>query len=90
MKTREAADPTTANSTALFDHRANNFDFLRFMFASLVLFYHCFPLLLGVGQKPACLGEKVATLAGGASVSFFFIISGFLVTTSWTLDPIFR
>ena len=51
---------------------------------------YCFPLLLGVGQCPTYFGEKFATLAGGTSVSFFFIISGFLVTTSWTRNPVFR
>lgn len=84
------ATDQTASPAALVDHRSNNFDFLRFLFASLVLFYHCFALLLGVGQRPAYFGESFATLAGGTSVSFFFVISGFLVTTSWTRNPVFR
>lgn len=72
------------------DHRLNNFDFLRFLFASLVLFYHSFPLLLGVGQGQAYFGEGFAGLAGGGSVDFFFVISGFLVTASWVRTPSFR
>ena len=55
-----------------------------------MLFCHCFPLLLGVGQRPAYFGERLAILAGGTSVSFFFTISGFLVTASWTRSPVFR
>ena len=72
------------------DHRLNNFDFLRFVFASLVLFYHSFPLLLGVGHRHPYFGEGFATLAGGSSVDFFFVISGFLVSASWMRTPRFR
>lgn len=72
------------------DHRLNNFDFLRFLFASLVLFYHSFALLLGLSPRPAYLGERLAGLAGGGSVDFFFVISGFLVTASWRRVPRFR
>lgn len=72
------------------DHRLNNFDFLRFVFASLVLFYHSFPLLLGVGNRQPYFGEGSATLAGGSSVAFFFVISGFLVSASWIRVPSFR
>ena len=63
--------------------RQNNFDFLRFLFAALVLFYHCFGLLPAAAPGRGGTVESVATLAGGAAVSFFFVISGFLVTMSW-------
>lgn len=66
--------------------RSNNFDFLRFFMASLVLFYHCYPLL-GIGGKQNGLLEKAAGLAGGAAVDFFFVMSGFLVTQSWMRTP---
>lgn len=85
--TRKVVDQFAPSPAVLADHRVNNFDFLRFLFASLVLFYHCFALLLGVGQRQVYFGERFATLAGGTSVSFFFIISGFLVTTSWIRNP---
>jgi len=74
---------SSTSFTSAASDRRNNFDFLRFLFASLVLFYHCFPLLQGDEPRPVGLGEQVATLAGGSSVNFFFVISGFLVTMSW-------
>ena len=64
------------------DSRRNNFDFLRFLFATLVLFYHCFGLLPPGGPGRGGIVERAATLAGGGSVDFFFVISGFLVTMS--------
>jgi len=64
------------------DGRQNNFDFLRFLFAALVLFYHSFALLPADAPGRGGLVERVATLAGGGAVGFFFVISGFLVTMS--------
>lgn len=72
---------------AAAEDRRNNFDFLRFLFASLVLAYHCFALLLGSGPRPEVPGEALATLAGGSGVDFFFVISGFLVSASWARRP---
>jgi len=83
-------NPSPVQKPLSADHRLNNFDFLRFLFASLVLFYHSFPLLLGVGRRQPYFGEGFAGLAGGGSVDFFFVISGFLVTASWMRAPRFR
>jgi peptidoglycan/LPS O-acetylase OafA/YrhL len=63
--------------------RKNNFDFLRFWFASLVLFYHCYPLLQGSTARQGDPLARIAPMAAGSSVDFFFVISGFLVTASW-------
>ena len=63
--------------------RKNNFDFLRFWFASLVLFYHCYPLLQGSTARQSDSLARFAPMAAGSSVDFFFVISGFLVTASW-------
>jgi peptidoglycan/LPS O-acetylase OafA/YrhL len=63
--------------------RENNFDFLRFWFASLVLFYHCYPLLQGSMARQSDPLARIAPVAAGSSVDFFFVISGFLVTASW-------
>lgn len=72
---------------AAADSRRNNFDFLRFLLASLVLLYHCFALLpWGVPGRGGA-AERAATLAGGGSVDFFFVISGFLVTMSRQRSP---
>lgn len=71
-----------------YNTRNNNFDLLRFAFASLVLIYHCFPLLLGSGMRTPWKGEALAAVAGGSSVDGFFLISGFLVTASWMRSPL--
>ena len=63
--------------------RENNFDFLRFLFAAFVLFYHCFPLLLGNAGQPNGLLMRLAPRAAESGVDGFFIISGFLVTASY-------
>lgn len=67
--------------------RDNNFDFLRFLLASFVLFYHCYPILYGLGVPSHGLWEIIADICGGIAVPFFFVISGFLVTRSWTSGP---
>ena len=67
--------------------RENNFDFLRFLLATLVLFYHCFPLLYGAGERTPSWIERAASYGGGSAVDFFFVISGFLITQSWERTP---
>ena len=74
---------SSATFASAAEGRRNNFDFLRFLFASLVLFYHCFGLLPGDEPGRGGTVEQAATLGGGGSVDFFFVISGFLVTMSW-------
>ena len=61
---------------------ANNFDFIRFAAATLVLFNHHYTLT-GQGEL-SFLG--INTLSGLA-VSVFFCLSGYLVTQSWFADP---
>jgi peptidoglycan/LPS O-acetylase OafA/YrhL len=65
--------------------RENNFDFLRFVAASLVLFSHSFPLY-GVQGEPLARSTGFDTF-GGLAVGVFFVISGFLITASWTKNP---
>ena len=67
--------------------RDNNFDFLRFLLAVFVLFYHCYPILYGLNAPHHGPVETVAGICGGMAVPFFFVISGFLVTRSWLADP---
>jgi len=57
--------------------RSNNFDFLRFLLAFSVVVYHLIAL---VGNKS--LNNPVFTGLGKTPVYGFFIISGFLITSS--------
>jgi peptidoglycan/LPS O-acetylase OafA/YrhL len=62
----------------------NNFDFLRFTAAALVLVSHAFPLTSGSNATEPLfqLTHGGATL-GRVAVAIFFIISGFLISGSW-------
>lgn len=60
----------------------NNFDFIRIMAALAVLYSHHFALL----GRPEPSFLNINTL-GGAAVSVFFSISGYLVVNSWYNDP---
>lgn len=65
-----------------FPTRENNFDFLRFFAASLVLVVHSYPL---TGRRP---DEPIELLTGYENggefaVAIFFVISGYLITSSW-------
>jgi peptidoglycan/LPS O-acetylase OafA/YrhL len=70
----------------LLNRRANNFDFLRFFMAVLVILQHSFPLLYGM---PALQRDPLSRITGGQigsgslAVFSFFVISGFLITKSW-------
>jgi peptidoglycan/LPS O-acetylase OafA/YrhL len=63
-------------------NRDNNFNLIRFVAASLVLYSHSFPLALGIGNHDpvrAVIGTTLANIA----VDVFFITSGFLITNSF-------
>lgn len=61
--------------------RDNNFNLLRVIAATLVLFSHSF--VLATGRKDAePLATALGTTPGGIAVDIFFITSGFLVTAS--------
>jgi peptidoglycan/LPS O-acetylase OafA/YrhL len=61
-----------------------NFEYLRWLLASLVIFSHCFSL---DGQRDPL--ERVTSQGGlgGLAVDAFFLISGYLITQSWLSDP---
>ena len=61
--------------------RSNNFDFLRFLAAMMVIAGHSFPLL---GQPSIALFGKPLAHVG---VIVFFSISGYLIADSWQRDP---
>ena len=62
---------------------ANNFSVLRFLFASLVVFSHSYPLGEGNELREPFWKLTGQTTLGGLSVHCFFIISGFLIAASW-------
>lgn len=60
--------------------RSNNFDFLRLLFASLVIVSHSYPLT-GKAEAIGILTHGQLSL-GSLSVDCFFIMSGYLIMTS--------
>ncbi len=66
----------------------NNFDFLRFFFASLVVLSHSYPLATGSeAREPLSLATHGQLTFGALAVDCFFIISGFLILHSWLVQP---
>jgi len=64
--------------------RKNNFDFIRFIAASAVIFSHSYPLTFGSNEKePLSILSNGVCNIGDTAVGIFFIISGFLVTQSF-------
>lgn len=62
-------------------NRRNNFDFMRFVAATLVVFSHSFPLIGKFDQEPFMRWS--GHFGGGAlGVAIFFVMSGYLVTAS--------
>jgi len=66
-------------SRRLGDRRDNNYNLLRFLAAALVIFSHSFPMS---GLKSDPLERLVGFSFGHLAVDVFFVISGFLVTSS--------
>lgn len=60
---------------------SNNFDIIRFIAATLVLYSHCYPLF-GLKYEPLGRISGYASF-GDLAVSIFFVISGFLITHSY-------
>ena len=69
-------------------HGRNNFDFLRFVLASLVVYSHSFPLATGTeADEPLARMTKGQLTFGSLAVDAFFILSGFLIAQSWISGP---
>ena len=62
----------------LSSSRANNFNLIRFIAASMVIIYHSYPLTGTIG---GLLHEQGISL-GHVAVDIFFVTSGFLITGS--------
>jgi peptidoglycan/LPS O-acetylase OafA/YrhL len=66
------------------ERQKNNFDLIRLIAASLVIFSHAFGIC---GMEDPVL-RFTGTLAGGqVAVYIFFLISGYLITASWLRRP---
>jgi len=72
--------PLTLGEASL--SRRNNFDFLRFLLASLVILTHSFHLLHKEGEPWRSSPMTRSIWAYWRSI-FFFVISGFLIANSW-------
>ena len=72
----------------IFNPKKNSLSFLRFFFAALVIFSHCYPLG-GFGSEGLFGSTKESY--GSFAVHNFFILSGFLITRSYiTSSSIWR
>lgn len=66
-------------SRRLGDRRDNNYNLMRFLAAAIVIYSHSFPMS---GSGPDPLERLVGFSFGHLAVDVFFVISGFLVTSS--------
>jgi len=71
-----------SSKVTMAEPQKNSFDLLRLFAAILVLYSHEH-VLLGL-DEPKLFGW---TTFGGIGVSIFFVLSGFLVWSSWARDP---
>jgi len=68
--------------------RRNNFDTLRLLAATAVIFSHAFLLATGrQDNEPLMRLTGGQTILGVVGVFVFFVISGYLVTESWVRSP---
>ncbi|MFC3608088.1 acyltransferase family protein [Stutzerimonas tarimensis] len=68
--------------TGSFHSRENNFDFLRFFAASVVIVSHCY-FMLGLEEMEPFLLTTGYEDGGAIAVGVFFVISGYLITGSY-------
>lgn len=81
LKRPRAASPRLAQ---VFDARNNALNAWRLVLASGVIIQHSWPL---TGRKLPALGEQLLTQVW---VDGFFVVSGFLITSSWVRNPRLR
>lgn len=74
---------TPFHSVMAAEGRRNNFDFLRFVLATGVVFFHSYVLPAGTDADEPISRLTHGQISGATAVFGFFLISGFLVTKSW-------
>ena len=70
-----------------YDSKWNNFGFIRFFLATAVIWSHSYALS---GRSEPISALSGQTDGGSIAVDGFFVLSGFLVTQSWLLQPSVR
>jgi peptidoglycan/LPS O-acetylase OafA/YrhL len=68
------------------DEAGDGFAILRIVAALMVILAHSFPVAAGL-PDPAWQRRDVIISFGSAAVCIFFVISGYLVSSSWIRDP---
>lgn len=74
---------SSAGKTYSVPSRDNNINFLRFIAASLVIWFHMASLL--AIPEPYIMGQGLGPIA----VNIFFVLSGYLIAKSWTRSSSF-
>lgn len=75
--------PTVAD---LLVGRDNNFNLIRFLAASAVIYSHSFTTIQGDGGYWLATGIQTEDI-GSLAVNVFFVLSGLLITKSWIEQP---
>ena len=76
------------NNTDYWDEYPNNFDFIRFSLATLVVLSHAYQIVEKKNLEPFGIFTNHFVGIGEFSVYIFFIISGFLITKSFVNNSI--
>lgn len=69
------------------EKRFNHFNFLRFIFASLVILSHTFELIDGNRSREPLTGIFGTISFAEFAVDGFFLLSGYLIVKSWDSSP---
>ena len=70
-----------------FTSRSNNFNFLRLLFATLVILSHSFEFIDGNRSHEILTSIFKSISFGEFAVDGFFLLSGYLIVKSWATEP---
>src|SRR4051794_34755403 len=82
----ESGSSTDAGSDAASLSR-NNFNFLRLLFASLVILTHSVELVDGSPRREPLQQLRLPWTVSHLAVDGFFLLSGYLIAQSWIREP---